>query len=96
MDHERDLRLSSTLRGVFIAVLIGVYGWVSKEPLVSWKASFLIAAGLQLVVIVIRRVAPPGDLARTIYLFEMIADGVTVLLFALGVFGSLAKVNSLV
>ena len=96
MDRERDLRVSSTLRGVFIAVLIGVYGWVSKEPLVSWKASFLIAAGLQIVVIAIRRVAPAGDLPRTIYLFEMLADAITVLLFALGIFGSLARVNALV
>jgi len=84
------------MRGVFIALLIGVYGWVSKESLVSWKASFIIAAGLQLVVIVIRRMAPAKDLARTVYLFEMIADAITVLLFALGVFGSIARVNTLV
>ena len=96
MDRERDLRLSSTTRGLLIGGLILAFSWVSKEPLVSWKASFLVAAGLQIAVIVIRRVAPPGDLPRTIYLFEMIADGVTVLLFALGVFGSIAKVHTVV
>jgi hypothetical protein len=43
-----------------------------------------------------RRMVPAEELPRALYIFEMIADGVTVLMFALGVFGAigaLAKVE---
>ena len=96
MDESRDLRISSSMRGAFIAGLALVYSLLSNQPGVSLKATLLVAAGLQLVVIVIRRLVPAGELPRAIYIFEMIADGVTVLLFAVGVFGSIAKVNTLV
>lgn len=97
MDYSpRELRLSSTTRGAAIAGLMLVYAWISKEPGISWKATFLIAAGLQLAVIVIRRIVPARAVPLAIYTFEFIADGVTVLMFALGVFGSIASVSTLV
>ena len=77
------------MRGVFITGLIVVYTWFMKDPGVSLKATFLIAAGFQFAVIVIRRLVPADELPRAMYIFELIADGVTVLMFAIGVFGAL-------
>jgi len=94
MDDSRELRVSSTMRSLFITGLILAYSWFSYEPGVSLKATFLIAAGLQLVVIVIRRLVPADELPRALYIFEFIADGVSVLMFALGVFGGIAKLST--
>jgi hypothetical protein len=96
MDYSsRDVRVSSAMRGVFITGLILVYTWFSKDPGVSWKVTLLVAAGLQLTVIVIRRLVPRDELPTALYVFEIIADGVSVLMFALGVFGSIAKLSTL-
>ena len=81
------------MRGVFITGLILVYTWFLKDPGVSLKVAFLIAAGFQFAVIVIRRFVPADELPRAIYIFELIADGVTVLMFAIGVFGALASIT---
>jgi hypothetical protein len=94
-DSPRDLRLSSNIRGTFIAVLILVYAWFSNEPGVSLKATFLVAAALQLAVIAMRRVVPVDELPRALYIVELIADGVTVLMFAVGVFGAIGAVATL-
>jgi len=91
-DSARDLRLSSTMRGVFITGLILVYSWFLKDPGVSLKVTFLIAAAFQFAVILIRRFVPADQLPRAIYIFELIADGVTVLMFAIGVFGILDSI----
>ena len=88
-DSPRDLRLSSTIRGVFISTLILAYAWFMNAPDVSLKATFLVAAAFQLGVIAMRRMVPADELPRALYIFEMIADGVTVLMFALGVFGAI-------
>jgi len=40
-------------------------------------------------VIMLRRWVPPEGQPAAMYAFEMIADGITVLMFALGVFGSI-------
>ena len=77
------------MRGVFITGLILVYSWFLKDPGVSLKVTFLIAAAFQFAVILIRRFVPADQLPRAIYIFELIADGVTVLMFAIGVFGAL-------
>ena len=77
------------MRGVFITCLILVYTWFLKDPGVSLKVTFLIAAGFQLAVILMRRFVSADQLPRAIYIFELIADGVTVLMFALGVFGAI-------
>jgi len=94
-DSARDLRLSSTMRGVFITCLILVYTWFLKDPGVSLKVTFLTAAGLQIAVVVARRFVSADELPGAIYIFEMIADGVTVLMFAIGVFGALGSIARL-
>jgi anti-sigma factor RsiW len=94
-DSSRDPRLSSTTRGLYITGLILAYTWFSKDPGVSLKVTFLIAAGLQLAVVVARRFVPADELPGAIYIFEMIADGVTVLMFAIGVFGALGSIARL-
>ena len=95
-DSPRELRLSSTIRGLVIGALILAYGWFMNAPDVSLKATFLVAAAFQLAVIAMRRMVPADELPRALYIFEIVADGVTVLMFALGVFGAigaLAKVE---
>jgi hypothetical protein len=84
------------MRSTFIAVLIAVYSWVSNQPAASLTSAFLIAAGLQLVVILLRKLVPPHRLPQAMYVFELIADGLSVLLFALGVFGGILKVATTV
>jgi hypothetical protein len=91
-DSPSDLRLSSTIRGAFIGGLIFVYAWFLDAPDVSLKVAFLVAAALQLVIIVMRRFAPVDELPRAIYIIELIADGVTVLMFAIGVFGAIGAI----
>jgi hypothetical protein len=90
-----EQRFSSGGRGVFIAVLIGIYGWMTREPAGSLTVSLLFAAGVQLVVIALRRFVPADRLPQAMYVFEYIADGVTVLLFALGVFGGIARTTAI-
>jgi len=92
-DSPRELRLSSTIRGLVIGALILAYGWFLNEPAVSLKATFLVAAAFQLAVIAMRRMVPADELPRALYIFEMIADGVTVLMFALGVFGAIGALS---
>lgn len=91
----REMRLSATVRGIVITALIAGYAWVSHLPTVSLAATFLIAAGLQLAVLAIRRFVAPDRQPLALYVFEVIADGVTVLLFALGVFGGISKVAAI-
>jgi hypothetical protein len=92
MDYSsRDVRVGATMRSVFIAVLVAGYAWVSRQPAASLTITFLIAAGLQLVVIALRRFVPPDRLPQAIYIFEIIVDGLSVLLFSLGVFGGILK-----
>jgi hypothetical protein len=90
-----ERRFSTGGRGVAIAAMIAFYGWFMREPAGSWSASLLAGAGVQLLVIVLRRLVPADRLPQAMYVFEMIADGVTVLLFALGVFGGIAHVTAI-
>lgn len=89
----RDLRIATRVRGVAIGMLILAYGFVSKQSSGSFTSSLLIAAALQIAVLVARKWVPPDRMPMTQYSLEMIADGVTVLLFALGVFGSIARMQ---
>ena len=91
-DLPRNLRIASWIRGVFIGALIAFYGWFVKAPEGSLTKMFVIGAGVQLLIIVLRRFLPPDAAPQAQYIFEMIADAVTVLTFALGVFGGLARV----
>ena len=86
-----ERRFGSTGRGVVIAALIVLYGWFTRMPAESPSVSLLIAAGVQVAVIALRRFVPAENLPQAMYVFELIADGLTVLLFALGVFGSIVK-----
>jgi hypothetical protein len=85
------MRLSSRVRGVLITALIAGYGWLFSQPQGSYAEGLLIAALLQVAVILLRRWVPPDAQPVALYVFEMIADGITVLLFALGVFGSINR-----
>ena len=60
------------------------------------SVGLLIAAGVQIMVIALRRFVPADRLPQAMYVFEYIADGVTVLLFALGVFGGIARTAEIV
>ena len=86
----RSQRLSSAARGWVIAGILAVYGWFTSQPGLSLDTLFLVGAGLQLAVILLRRFLPPDTRPEAIYLYELVADGVSVLLFALGVFGGIA------
>jgi hypothetical protein len=84
-------RLGDGVRGTIIGVMIAAYVYVMNQPGASLTSSLLIAAGLQLIVIVLRRVVAPDALPSVMYVFELLVDAVTVLLFALGVFGGLIR-----
>ena len=88
-EAERDLRLSSTTRGLIIAVLIGLYAYVTSQPGATFTVTLLIAAGLQGAVVLLRRFVPPSAMPQVLNLFELLVDAGTVLLFALGVFGGI-------
>jgi len=90
-DSPRDLRIASWTRGVFIGVLIAFYGWILNVPEGSFRQMFLVGAGVQLLIIVLRRLVPTESAPQAQYIFELVADGATVLVFALGVFGGIAR-----
>lgn len=85
----RQMRISSSLRGALIALMIGAYVWVSGAPEGSLTVSLLIGAALQVAVIILRRVVPPDYLPEAMNLFELLVDGATVFAFALGVYGGI-------
>jgi hypothetical protein len=89
VSDARDLRVASWIRGGFIAALIVAYGWFVKAPQASMTGTFLVGAILQVAIVVARRFVPAEAMPQAQYLFEMIADGATVLMFALGVFGGI-------
>ncbi len=91
---SRDVRISSLIRSVFIAILVAVYAWIEPRSQTSWPVIILVAAALQICVILIRRCVPASVLPAAIYIFELVADGICVLLFALAVFGGIASVSS--
>jgi uncharacterized membrane protein YccC len=94
-ETPRQMRLSSRVRGVIITALIAGYGWLFNQPQSSPAELLLVSAALQAVVILLRRWVPPDNFPQAMFVFEMIVDGVSVLLFALGVFGSLRVPNEL-
>ena len=92
MDKEtRDLRISSMMRGVFFGLLTAGYAILMPYPQASFKVSFAIGAALQLAILLMRKFAPPDAMPKVQYLLELLADGATVLLFALGVLGTIAN-----
>lgn len=91
----REQRFSSAGRGAFIAALIATYGLFMHAPAGSLTVSLLIGAGVQLAVIALRRFVPADRLPQAMYVFEYVADGITVLLFALGVLGGIARITAM-
>jgi hypothetical protein len=87
------MRLSSTARGIIIALLIGAYSWVFRQPAASMTWTLLVGAAIQLVVILLRRFVPPDNLPLALYVTELVADAVTVFMFALGVYGGILKLS---
>jgi len=85
----REMRIDTRVRGVVITALIAGYGFLFKQPHASLVEGLLIGVALQLAVIMLRRWVPPEGQPAAMYAFEMVADGITVLMFALGVFGSI-------
>lgn len=90
----RQMRFNSTLRGIVIAVLLAAYGWTANIGGASFMSSLLIAAGLQIAILLSRRFLPDYLLPQVIDTLELLADAATVLLFALGVFGGILSYNS--
>jgi hypothetical protein len=90
-ETPRQLRIDSRVRGVVITALIAGYGWLFNQQQGSFAEALLIAAVLQVAVILLRRWVPAEGHPAAMYASEMIADGITVLLFALGVFGSINR-----
>jgi hypothetical protein len=91
----RQLRWSSSLRGTFIAVLIGAYGLLVSLGSQTYVPSLLIAAGLQVAILLARRFAPAYLLPQVNDVIELLADAATVLLFALGIFGAITSYGNL-
>jgi hypothetical protein len=90
-ESPREMRISSNIRGVVITALIAAYGWAFKQPAASFSEMLLVGAALQLAVICLRRFVPPDRLPQVMNVFELLADGATVLVFTLGVYGGLAR-----
>jgi hypothetical protein len=87
----RELRLGSAVRGLIIGGLVAIYAWVFDNPGASFAVALLVAAGLQLVVLLLRKVVPTFLIPQALHVFELIVDAATVLLFALGVFGGILQ-----
>ena len=89
MDGLREPRINSYVRGAAIGFIALAYGLMTRQSDASFTWSLLIAAGLQVAVLLLRRFVPPDQLPQVMNLLEMVADGATVLLFALGVYGGI-------
>lgn len=84
-------RLSSVARGVIIAALMAFYYFMTRQPGATLTVSLLIGAVLQLAVVALRKLVPGYLQAQAIWLFELLVDAATVLLFAMGVFGGISS-----
>jgi hypothetical protein len=81
---------------VVIATLIAGHAWLTHQSNASFTSGLIIGAALQLAVLVVRRFVPADQAPRAIYVCEMLADGATVLFFALGILGGLARMPDVV
>jgi hypothetical protein len=93
-EQARRMRLDTRVRGVVITALIAGYGLLFRQPQGSFAEALLIGAVLQGIVMLVRRRVPPDAQPAALYVFEMIADGVTVLMFALGVLGGIYRMGA--
>ena len=88
-----QLRLHGAVRTAIIGYGVGAYALFLPQPIT--RQMLLIGIGLQLLVLIARRIAaayerkagPAGALSPlALFVFELIVDGVTVLLYALATF----------
>ena len=93
-DTTRKERLNSWTRGTVIAAMIVGYGWFIGLPQGPSGRMFIAGAVVQLLVIVARKLLPANLRPQAQDTFELLADGVTVLVFALGVFGAIANISA--
>jgi hypothetical protein len=96
VESPRQLRLSTTIRGIVLALLLAAYNYFAKQPGASLSLMLLIAAATQAIVLFIRKVVPPDRQPQALYIWEMFADGATVLLFALGIYGGIFRMANAV
>jgi hypothetical protein len=87
-------RLSSPVRGFIIAAILAVYGFVVREPAASLTASLLLAVALQITIIVLRKWLPADRHPQAQQIVELVFDGATVFLFALGVYGGILQTGT--
>lgn len=95
MESARQLRLGSAARGIIIGALMAFYylvthqAGVTPQSGVTLTLTLLVAAALQVALLLLRRFVPGYLQAQVVHLFELLVDAATVLLFALGVFGGI-------
>ena len=82
------------MRGIIIATLITLYCCFIGQPLNSFAQMFVVGAAIQILIIVVRKLVPTQHHAQAQYIFELVADGVTVLVFALGVIGEITRASA--
>jgi len=87
-----QMRRSSLYRGILIALCIGGYAWAFRQPGASLTELFLVGVGLQVVALIVRRVVPADRLPYAMYVLDLLIDGATVFVFALGVYGGILSV----
>lgn len=93
-ETPRQMRLGTAVRGTIIGVLLIAYGLLFGRDGASFTECLLVAAGLQFLVLLLRKLVPPEVLPQALYVFELLVDGVTVLLFAMGVYGGILRVGA--
>jgi len=90
-EMPRKQRISSMIRGFIITAMIAGYGLFLHYPQASFTAMFLVGGALQLAILFVRKFVPAGQWPQTQYVFELLADAITVLSFAIGIYGSIAS-----
>jgi hypothetical protein len=101
---ERSLRMSTLARGVLITYGVALFSWLFSSKLPQAESSGLFAIGLGLglqVLVLLARVVVKryerehgmhGELyPQAMYIVEMIADAITVALFAISTFNAIAR-----
>lgn len=88
-----QLRLNGAARSVIIVYGIAAYTYLFPQPgaATGAMAMLLVGIGLQVLLLLVRYVVK-GELAPTAqFIFELLADGVTVLLFALATYQGILR-----
>lgn len=84
-----ELKRSSAVRGLLITLCVAGYAFVFKRPEASLTSAFLVGAVLQIAALAVRRMVPPKYAPQAMYALDLVVDGLTVLLFAVGVYGGI-------